>query len=623
MTVTVQAPLKVYTAAAGATVFPYDFKIFEAADLYVAVDGVQVSNYTVSGAGSATGGNVTFLSSMAGGEQVVIDRNVLDERETNYQEGGDLLGLTHNDDHDRPILLAQQLKSRALQVPVGDTAGGSMILPSVDDRKNKTAGYDGAGSPTAFDPSGGPLTDGANVNVVSALGISRTLQDKSLDIVSNKDAGITTAKTKTANAAAMAAVIASSIAILAVAPGTYASEKWTVTRQIIINGSGADYSTGGGLPAPNATIFEFADNSGSIDIDQSAGINGIENVQFSNFTIRCKSANAATTPYAVKIGNTAATGHVSSCSFWHINVENYTATNAKGWNVLKCLESTWYDCNARNNFDNYYIGGATCSNTTLTFLRCRSDVATNRGWVFFAPSGQTNYGHVLINCVGQSCQKEGLYLYGSGTFALVFIAYHSEDNNRGGAANANLFSGSGVDGNTYSHTFTACRFFDTVPVIAFDYANYIAINDPIIPGWTSGVMSCTANTFGCFVKTKLVFKHYADITGSDGDNVRLVYDLGFSRVRSGDTVGNIANDAEITIPWTTGFVMIEEALVHKYGVFGLQGASNTVESLGANAIYSTTYNNATTINVAHNGAGSYVVQNKTGGAINIDVKHPT
>ncbi len=60
-----------YTAAAAQTVFPYTFPIFQDADLVVEVDGsVQTltTDYTVTGEGDDTGGDVTFVVAMAGGE---------------------------------------------------------------------------------------------------------------------------------------------------------------------------------------------------------------------------------------------------------------------------------------------------------------------------------------------------------------------------------------------------------------------------------------------------------------------------------------------------------------------------------------------------------------------------
>ena len=71
----------------GSTVFAYTFKIFADSDLQVIIrssTGTETTktittHYTVSGAGDASGGNVTFTSgnTPASGETVVIRRAVL------------------------------------------------------------------------------------------------------------------------------------------------------------------------------------------------------------------------------------------------------------------------------------------------------------------------------------------------------------------------------------------------------------------------------------------------------------------------------------------------------------------------------------------------------------------
>lgn len=130
MAVTNQTPRNVSTATAGATVFPYSFKVISAGDLHVEVDGVAKTldvDYTVSGVGNDAGGDVTFLAAMAGGEVVARKRNMAYERQADYQNLGDLRSSTLNNDQDAPVLMIQQLAEsvgRALRVPVA--SGGSV-----------------------------------------------------------------------------------------------------------------------------------------------------------------------------------------------------------------------------------------------------------------------------------------------------------------------------------------------------------------------------------------------------------------------------------------------------------------------------------------------------------------
>jgi hypothetical protein len=107
------------------TVFPYTFRILDSADLLVQVDGVTVSGYSVTGVGSSGGGNVVFAGAPANGTEVLRARNVPYNRETDYQESGDLLAQTMDDDLDRIVMLIQQLREilvRTPSLPLGSDA---------------------------------------------------------------------------------------------------------------------------------------------------------------------------------------------------------------------------------------------------------------------------------------------------------------------------------------------------------------------------------------------------------------------------------------------------------------------------------------------------------------------
>lgn len=124
MTVAVQTPVKTHTGTGAVTVFAYDFLILAAADMRVTVDGVVktiTTHYSVSGVGSGSGGDVTFVTAPANGAVVVLKRAMEIKRTAiDYQESGDLLSSTHNDDHDAPVMMAQQLSAdllRAFKAP--------------------------------------------------------------------------------------------------------------------------------------------------------------------------------------------------------------------------------------------------------------------------------------------------------------------------------------------------------------------------------------------------------------------------------------------------------------------------------------------------------------------------
>lgn len=112
------------------TVFPYDFKILAASDLLVTVDGLPRqlgTHYTVDGVGDMDGGNVTFLVAPAANAVVNRQRAMPFTRLTDYQNLGDLLSSTLNDDQDAPILMIQQLAAAAMLQILDPDGSGAFI----------------------------------------------------------------------------------------------------------------------------------------------------------------------------------------------------------------------------------------------------------------------------------------------------------------------------------------------------------------------------------------------------------------------------------------------------------------------------------------------------------------
>src|SRR3546814_11602245 len=126
MAVTEQTPRNVSTAVAGATVFPYDFKIIDKADLQVTVDGaakVVDVDFTVSGVGIDSGGDSAFFTPMAGGEVVMRSRNRAHQRQADYQHLGNLSTPTYNKDQEAPVMMWKQERTRGGEGKSGIVSG--------------------------------------------------------------------------------------------------------------------------------------------------------------------------------------------------------------------------------------------------------------------------------------------------------------------------------------------------------------------------------------------------------------------------------------------------------------------------------------------------------------------
>lgn len=155
MTAPLQTPFNSSTANGVTTVFPYTFKIEDDDDIGVLLDGVlQVSGYTVSGAGNVSGGNVTFSVAPASSVVVLLYRKLSLTRETDYQQFGDWLAENVNPDFDRAMLDLQVLNALVIRMPEGDAEMGGMVLPSAAVRATKHVSFDASGALILTDGTG-------------------------------------------------------------------------------------------------------------------------------------------------------------------------------------------------------------------------------------------------------------------------------------------------------------------------------------------------------------------------------------------------------------------------------------------------------------------------------------
>ncbi|KAK6697301.1 hypothetical protein SNK04_014219 [Fusarium graminearum] len=112
------------------TTFPYSFKILSEDDLLVTVNGLvrQLGvHYTVTGVGNESGGNAVFVSPPVANAVVERSRNMPYARETEFQNLGDLLADTLNQDQDAPVMMIQQLASKVMQIIIDPGGSGQMV----------------------------------------------------------------------------------------------------------------------------------------------------------------------------------------------------------------------------------------------------------------------------------------------------------------------------------------------------------------------------------------------------------------------------------------------------------------------------------------------------------------
>jgi len=141
-----------YSASALQTTFAYTFKIYADADLKVYVNDVQktlTTDYTVTGAGVSSGGNVVFGTGLTASDSVVIERVLTLTQGTDYVENDPFPAETHEDALDRLTFITQQhqdaldrsVKFATTVTDVGDVE----VLGTAVARANKMFAFDASG----------------------------------------------------------------------------------------------------------------------------------------------------------------------------------------------------------------------------------------------------------------------------------------------------------------------------------------------------------------------------------------------------------------------------------------------------------------------------------------------
>ena len=158
MTVSSTTVKNSYSGNSSTTVFAYSFKIFADSDLQVIIrssTGTETTktlttHYTVSGAGDASGGNVTFTSgnTPATGQTVVIRRGVPQTQAIDYIANDPFPAESHEEGLDRATMTTQQVQEeldRSIKLSRTNTMTSTEFTVGATDRANKVLAFSSSG----------------------------------------------------------------------------------------------------------------------------------------------------------------------------------------------------------------------------------------------------------------------------------------------------------------------------------------------------------------------------------------------------------------------------------------------------------------------------------------------
>jgi len=253
-------PRDQYTATSGQTVFTYSFPIFSDSDLKVYVGSTLKTlstHYTVSNAGTSSGGNVTFGSGLSAGDIITIYRDLPVARTTDYATGGALLAENLNDDLDKLVMMVQQqedqLKNNTLTVDQFDEYG-NLTLPSKTARVGRVLGFNA----TTGDPEAGPSI--ANVSSLASI-------TSAIETVAGIDTNVTTVSGIAANVTSVAGV-ASNVTTVAGNNANVSAVGSSISSVNTVAGIASNVTTVAGISANTTTVAGI-----SSDVTAVAGNN--------------------------------------------------------------------------------------------------------------------------------------------------------------------------------------------------------------------------------------------------------------------------------------------------------------------------------------------------------------
>jgi alpha-tubulin suppressor-like RCC1 family protein len=335
-----------YVAGGATTEFAVPFYFLDVTHIEVVVtdtagvESTKVLNtdFIVSGAGSPSGGTVTFTAAPTAGHTVAILRNVPMTQLVDYVSGDNFPAETHEQALDKLTMIAQylyDLLQRSLKYPTSETNTANYILPAAVARQNTLLGYDAAGNMVLMALDAGALTLIAPVNVGTAQLVNGAVTADKLAAVLDLSTKTITLPAGSVTASMLAATLDLSGKTLTL-PNS--SVKWNnIAARHIISDIIQNFLAVSGLIVNNTTYAIIPSGAGS------GAINGVTFSYFDVFNTKNRYRNPGNT---IEIrwnsgNNRWEIYHISLAAVLYYSTDNVsTPDQARTWAITSGLAPT-------------------------------------------------------------------------------------------------------------------------------------------------------------------------------------------------------------------------------------------------------------------------------------------
>jgi hypothetical protein len=380
-----------YSGNGSTTVFPYTFKISAEADIQViirAANGTETvktltTDYSVSGVGSASGGNVTMVTAPSATETLVIRRETTQTQTVDLVENDPFTAETVEGAFDKSIAVSQELQEevdRSIKLSRTNTMTSTEFTVDAATRANKILAFDSTGEISVTQELGtyqgnwaastsynerDLVKDTSNNNIY--LCNTAHTSSGSQPISSNTDSAkwdlIVDAATATSSASAAAASATAAANSATAAANSASAAATSETNAGTSETNAASSATSAATSASNASTSETnAANSATTATTQATNASNSATSAANSATTATSQASAASTSATNAAASaTTATTQASAANTSATNAANSASsasTSASNASTAQTAAEAARDAAlaAADNFDDTYLG---------------------------------------------------------------------------------------------------------------------------------------------------------------------------------------------------------------------------------------------------------------------------